>query len=107
MTVYSNINDIKAMSPFTLDENSRPTLTDTILIQGHAYRMINGYLGEEKTANDDLKVIETDLVIAQILAIHSGRAMPLRLTQEHKIILDDYMDEVELVSSEEIYYGYD
>ncbi len=106
MTVYSDINDIKASIGFTLDTNSRPTLTNAVLLQGRAYRMINGWMGEAKTANDNLKEVETDLVVAVILSIHSKRPMPMRLTKEHKIILDDYIDE-ELVSVNELKYGYD
>ena len=104
--VYSDINDIKASIGFTLDTNSRPTLTNAVLLQGRAYRMINGWIGETKTANDNLKEVETDLVVAVILSIHSKKPMPLTLTHEHKIILDNYIDE-ELVSVNELKYGYD
>ena len=107
MTIYSDLDDIKASIGFTLDTNSRPTETDAIKLQGRAYRKINGHLGEAKTVNDDLKEIETDLVVSKILAIHSKKPFPMILTDDHKIILDDYMDAEELVSSEELYYGFD
>jgi len=106
MTIYSDINDVKAMLPFSLNTNSLPTETNAVKIQGHAYRMINGWIGETKTVDDNLKVVETSLVVAQILAIHSKRPFPMRLTKEHKIILDDYIDE-ELVSVNELKYGFD
>lgn len=107
MTTYSDIDDIKALIGFTLDENSRPTLLNAAKIQGQAYRLINGYIGKARTPDDNLKAVETDLVVAAILAIHNKKAYPMRLTEEHMVILDDYMDEEELVSSEDIYYGYD
>lgn len=103
--VYSDINDIKASIGFTLDTNSRPTLLNAALIQGHAFRLMNGWMGIEPTADDNLKAVETELVVSQILAIHSKRPFPMRLTQEHKIILDDYRDTGD-VSVNDFYFGY-
>lgn len=107
MTIYSQEADIKALIGFTLDTNSLPTLLDVSKIQGHAYRMINGYIGGEQTPDDNLKTIETDLVVAQILAIHSKRPFPMRFTMEHKVILDDYQDPEDFNSLNEFYYEYD
>lgn len=103
MTIYSNINDIQALLPFVLNTNSLPTYENVTFIQGHVYRFINGLIGVQ-TPDDDLKAVETDLVIAQILAIHSGRVMPLKLTREHRVILDKYLEEG-LVSFNEFDYG--
>jgi len=105
--VYSDINDVKALISFTLDTNSVPTATNAALIQAHAYRLINGYIGEAKTVDDNLKAVETELVVAQILAIHSKRPFPMRLTMEHKVILDDYQDSEDFNTLNELYYGYD
>lgn len=105
MATYSEITDIQALLPFVLNATSLPTITSGALIQAQAYRLINGLIGIQ-TADDNLKAVETDLVIAQILAIHSKKPMPMRLTQEHRIILDDYLEEG-LVSVNKIYYGYD
>lgn len=102
---YSDLINIKPLLGFTLNENSLPTYENAGFIQEHAYRMINGQIGVQ-TPDENLKAVETELVIAQILAIHSGRPFPMRLTQEHKIILDDYLDE-ELVSLQEFNYEYD
>jgi len=105
MTVYSDIDDLQALLPFVLSATSLPTITNAAKIQAQAYRLINGLIGVQ-TPDDDLKAVETDLVIAQILAIHSKKPFPMVLTQEHKIILDDYLEEG-LVSINEFYYGYD
>ena len=102
---YSDIDDIQALLPFVLNTTSLPTLLNAAKIQDHAYNLINGLIGVQ-TADNNLKAVETDLVIAQILAIHAKKPMAMRLTQEHKIILDDYLEEG-LVSLNEFYYGYD
>lgn len=103
---YSDIINISTLLPFELTANSLPTYESVTFIQEHAYRLINGLIGGAKTSDDNLKFVETSLVVSQILALHSKKPFPMRLTQEHKIILDDYLEEG-LVSLNEFYYGYD
>jgi len=105
MDTYAEINEIEAQLPFSLDENSLPTRLYAMEIKNQAYRMINALIGVQ-TPDENLKAIEVDLVVNYCLALHTRRPANLRLTQLHKIILDNYLEEG-LVSKGELYYGYD
>ena len=104
---YATIADIQARLSFTLNVNSVPTLLNAGIIHDNVTRFIDEYIGRSIAGGDQgLKWAETQIVVAQIMAIHRNDMPPMYLTWETKNVLDNKRakDNVKVYNLE---FGYD
>jgi len=93
MALYAQDPDIQARLPFTLDTNSKPTLARSTTIQENANRFIISYLGGEPSdINGGLRWLETEITVANIMAIHDPTNYhPFKLSIEHTKIFQNFI----------------
>lgn len=88
---YADITDVQARLPFTLNVNSLPTLANALIILGNCNKFLKGIIDRTVAEpNEDLGVVELELCVEQIRAIHSGQIPSFKLNKDLKIIVDNY-----------------
>lgn len=99
---YSELSDIEARLPFTVNNNSIPTSTQLTGLQDQANWTVNGYLG--RTADligaeaSGCKIIEIDLTTQLCMNWHEGYFPEVRLAEHQKVILDN-LQKTEIIDS--------
>lgn len=89
--------------PFTLDVNSKPTLTEAGLIQRTANGLINDKIGAAATDKGGLKALEIKITVEKIKAVHEKRAEKLKdIWVEFRSIIDNYRP---IVSIRDLHFG--
>ena len=107
MAVYATAADVQAEVPFTLDANSKPTLTEAGLIQATAYGLINDKIGGAGTDLGGLKALEIKITVEKIKAVHERRSENLReIWLEFRDVIDNYRsDKGDMVSIGDLKFG--
>ena len=109
MADYATAADIQAEVPFTLDANSKPTLTEAGLIQDTVYGLINDKLGAVATDKGGLQALEIKITVEKIKAVHEKRSENLKeIWLEFRDIIDNYRsDKGDMVSVGDLHFGHD
>lgn len=94
--MYAEINEIKSLLPFTVNDNSTPDAAQILTVQETINGLINGWIGKDEDISDNPKVLKSvEIILTRdiILAWHEDRPYRIGLTKDTKIMLDGYKTE--------------
>lgn len=94
--MYSELNEIKSLLPFEVNDNSIPDSAQLLTVQETINGLINGWLVREDDVTGNPKVLKSVEIINTrdiCMAWHEDRTYRIALSKDTKIMLDTYKAE--------------